>query len=70
MLDFPHHVHAVDDFPEHHMLVVQKGGGDGGDEELAAVGVGAGVLRGEKGGGRWLVLVCAGLRTGEERGLG
>ena len=26
------------------MLVVEEGGGDGADEELAAVGVGAGVL--------------------------
>lgn len=44
IFDFPHHVHAVDHFAEHDMLVVQEGGRNGCDEELAPVGVGAGVL--------------------------
>ena len=44
VFDFPNHIHALDDFPEDDVLVVQKRGRDGCDEELAAVGVGAGVL--------------------------
>ena len=48
MFDFLHDVHAVDDFAEYDVLVVEEGGGEGGDEELAAVGVGAGVLLGGK----------------------
>lgn len=38
-----HHVHAFDDCPEDHMPVVQPGGLHRGDEELGAVGIGAGV---------------------------
>lgn len=44
IFDFADDVDAVDDFAEDDVLVVEKGGGDGGDEELAAVGVGSGVL--------------------------
>ena len=43
-LDFPHDVHAVGDAAEDNVFVVQERGGDGADEELGAVGVGAGVL--------------------------
>jgi hypothetical protein len=38
-------VHAINDFAENNVLVVKEGSGDCGDEELGAVGVGAGVLR-------------------------
>ena len=38
-LHLHHHVHAVDHAPEHHVAAVQPRGLDGGDEELAAVGV-------------------------------
>lgn len=37
-------IHAVDDLAEDDVLVVEEGRRDGGDEELGAVGVGAGVL--------------------------
>lgn len=45
ILDFLHDVHAVDDFAEDDVFAVEEGRGGAGDEELAAVGVGAGVLR-------------------------
>lgn len=45
MLDFMHDVHAMDDFTEDDVLVVEVGGRQRRDEELAAVGIGAGVLR-------------------------
>lgn len=37
-------VHAVDDFAEDDVLVVEEGSGNGGDEELGAVCVGTGIL--------------------------
>ena len=37
-------VHAVDDLAEDDMFAVEEGCGHGGDEELGAVGVGAGIL--------------------------
>ena len=43
-LDLAHDVHAVGDAAEDDVFVVQERGGDGADEELGAVGVGAGVL--------------------------
>lgn len=43
-LDLAHHVHAIPDTAEDDVFVVEEGGGDGGDEELASVRVGAGVL--------------------------
>ncbi len=45
VLDLPHDVHAVGHLAEDDVFVVEEGCWDGGDEELAAVGVGAGVLR-------------------------
>ncbi|KAG8527111.1 uncharacterized protein KY384_008540 [Bacidia gigantensis] len=44
VLDFSDHVHAVDDFAEDDVFVVQEGGCYCCDEELAAVGVGSGIL--------------------------
>ncbi len=44
VLYFAHDIHAVDHLAEDHMLVVQERGWDCRDEELGAVGVGAGVL--------------------------
>jgi hypothetical protein len=41
-------VHASGDFAEDAVLAVKVGRVDGGDEELGAVGVGAGVSHGEK----------------------
>lgn len=41
LLDY---VHPVNDLAKDDVLVVEEGSGDGGDEELGAVGVGAGVL--------------------------
>lgn len=43
-LDLAHDVHAIGDAAEDDVFVVQERGGDGADEELGAVGVGAGVL--------------------------
>ena len=43
-LNLLHNGHAVDDFAENDVFVVEEGRGSGGDEELRAVGVGAGVL--------------------------
>ena len=48
--DFFHDVHAVDDFAEHGMAVIEVGGVNFGDEELGAVCVGAGVCHGEDAG--------------------
>jgi len=42
-LDFPYHAHAVDDLAKDDMFTVQVRGGNGGEEELAAIGVGAGI---------------------------
>ena len=44
ILHLPHHVHAIDHLAEDDVFVVQERGRDGADEELGAVGVGAGVL--------------------------
>lgn len=44
VFDFADDVHAVGDFAEDDVFVVEERGGDGADEELAAVCVGAGVL--------------------------
>lgn len=44
ILDLANDIHAVDDFAKDDVLVVEEGGGDRGDEELGAVGVGAGIL--------------------------
>lgn len=65
ILHLPHHIHAVDHLAKHDVLVVQEGGRHGGDEELAAVGVGAGVLLSLS----WLVVVgLTGDRGTGERG--
>lgn len=45
VLHLAHNVHAVDDFAEDDVLVVEKGGWDGRDEELGTVSRGAGILR-------------------------
>lgn len=45
--DFHDDVHAVGDFAEYGVAVVEEGGGDVGDEELGAVGAWAGVGHGE-----------------------
>lgn len=42
-LDLSHHVHALDHAAEHHVAIVQPGRLHGGDEELRAVRVRAGV---------------------------
>lgn len=44
ILDLPDNVHAVNHLAKDDVLFVQEGGGSGGDEELAAVCVWAGVL--------------------------
>jgi len=44
VLHLPHDIHAIDDFAEDDVLVVQERCGHGGDEELGAVGVWTGVL--------------------------
>jgi len=49
-LDLLHDVHTVSHFPEHDVLPVQPFGLDGAEEELTAVGVGAGVGHGEDAG--------------------
>lgn len=38
-----YHIEALQHLAKHHMLAVQPGGGNGGNEELRALGVGAGV---------------------------
>jgi len=43
ILNLPDHVHSVDDLSKDNVFVVQKGGRSGGDEELRAIAVGAGV---------------------------
>ena len=45
LLHLAHDVHAVEDLAEDDVLAVQEGRRHRGDEELAAVAVGAGVLR-------------------------
>ena len=50
--EFFHDVHAFSDFAEDGVVHVEPWGGCGGDEELAAVGAGAGVGHGEK---SWLI---------------
>ena len=42
------HVHSLLHLAEHHVVAVQPGAGNGGDEELRAVGVGAAVRHGEE----------------------
>jgi hypothetical protein len=44
VLHLPHDIHAIKDLPENDVLAVEEGRGHGGDEELRAVAVGAGVL--------------------------
>lgn len=44
VLHLPDNIHAVNNLTKHDVLTVQERGRDGGDEELRAVGVGAGVL--------------------------
>ena len=44
VLNLAHDVQAFDDFAEDGVFAVEMGRGGGQDEELAAVGVGAGVL--------------------------
>ena len=48
VLDFVNDVHAIDDFAEDHVLVVQKGRLDRGDKELGAIAVFAGVGHAEQ----------------------
>lgn len=45
ILHLPHHIHALDDLTEDDVFAVQERRRHRRDEELAAVGVGAGVLR-------------------------
>ena len=45
ILNLPDHVHSVDDLSKDDVFVVEEGGRSGGDEELRAIAVGAGVLR-------------------------
>lgn len=44
ILDLAHDLHAVGDAAEDDVFVVEERGGDGADEELGAVCVGAGIL--------------------------
>lgn len=48
VLDLANHTLAVDDLTEHDVLAIKVGSRDGGDEELTAVGAGAGVGHGEQ----------------------
>lgn len=48
ILDLANYVLAVDDLTEHDVLAIKVGSGNGGDEELTAVGAGAGVGHGEQ----------------------
>jgi len=50
LLQFFHHVHAADDLAEDGVFHMEPGSGYGCDEELAAVGAGAGVGHGEQAG--------------------
>ena len=50
------HVHSLLHLAEHHVVAVQPGAGNSGDEELRAVGVGAAVRHGEE--ARTRVLQC------------
>ena len=59
VLHFAHDVHALDHFAEDDVLAVEVRRGRSQDEELAAVGVGAGVLVGEM--SQWNVVVWLGL---------
>jgi len=45
VLDLADYIHTIDNLTEDDMLVVQEGRRHRGDEELATVGVWAGVLR-------------------------
>jgi hypothetical protein len=54
LLDGLDDVHALDDLSEDNVLAVEPRGGHGADEELGAVGVGAGVGHGEHPGARVL----------------
>ena len=44
VLDLAHNLHALGNLAEHDVAAVQPGGFDGADEELGAVGVGAGAV--------------------------
>ena len=50
------HIHSLLHLAEHHVVAVQPGAGNGGDEELRAVGVRAAVRHGEE--ARTRVLQC------------
>lgn len=43
--DFLDHVHAIDDFTKDDVLAIKERRRDRGDEELAAIGVGARILK-------------------------
>jgi len=47
-LDLLYHFHTLDDLAEDNVLAIEPAGDDGGDEELGAVGVLAGVGHGEQ----------------------
>lgn len=49
VLNLVHDVHAVDDFAENDMLVVEVRSRNGREEELAAIGIRPRVLEGQKG---------------------
>jgi hypothetical protein len=44
VLHLPNDIHAVKDFAKHNVLTVKEGCGNGGDEELGAITIGACVL--------------------------
>ncbi len=48
ILHLQHNIHALDHLPKNNMLIIEIRRRDRRDEELAAVGVGAGVLYVEK----------------------
>lgn len=48
VFDLANHTLAVDDLAEHDVLAIEVGSGDGGNEELTAVGAGPGVGHGEQ----------------------
>jgi hypothetical protein len=57
VLNLVHDVHAVNDLTKHDVFVVEKWGWHSGDEELAAVGVWAGVLGTQISDWRWQNLI-------------
>lgn len=46
ILYLPDDIHAIDNFAKHHMLAVEMGKRNSGDEELATIGVWTRVLTG------------------------